>query len=268
MSWFFLLQGGVWNPAFLHAYTWDGFGANLGKRREQGGFPEKRRGCQVPKCQSVLWCQEVLGEIRRDRAEEQSGDDCVARGTEQQQSKELENKEHNKEKAKASTAQLSRSLAHGARNGSLGQPAGKPAGINFSCVVGFLALWQLHTSAAWFPPLFIQEFCWIEATSGKSLIAGKHVCFLGKLEQAHVLVLPLVNQKQAAGCLVGLHRCKTGSRRRRLGACCRRMTGNPPTTDAPRTCAVPFTLSCQQLPPACPCPCTAPLFTVITLISA
>lgn len=90
----------------------------------------------------------MLGEIRRGRAEEQSGDDCVARGTEQQQSKELENKEQEKEKAKASTAQLSRSLAHGARNGSLGQPAGKPAGINSSCVVGFFALWQLHTSAA------------------------------------------------------------------------------------------------------------------------
>lgn len=42
---------------------------------------------------------------------------------------------------------------------------------------------------------------------------GKCVCFLGKLEHAHVLVLPVVNQKQAADCLVGLHLHKTGSRR-------------------------------------------------------
>lgn len=88
---------------------WDGFGANLGKTREQAGFPEKHWGCHVPKCQNSARGQ---GEIRRSRADGQSGDECVVRGTEEQQSKELENKEQDKEKVKASTAHLSRRGQH------------------------------------------------------------------------------------------------------------------------------------------------------------
>lgn len=130
----------------------------------------------------------------------------------------------------------------------------------FFCI---MATWQLSSLI---PTLFYTRALLNRSHLWKSLIVGKRVCFLGKLEQAHVLVLPLVNQKQAAGCLVGLHRHKTGGRRRRLSACCRNL-GILLPQNTPRTCAVPFTLPCQQLPPACPCPCTAP-FAVITLISA
>lgn len=52
-------------------------------------------------------CQGTGGN-QKGRAEEQSGDQSVLRGTEQQQSKELQNKEQDKEKAKASTDHLSR----------------------------------------------------------------------------------------------------------------------------------------------------------------
>lgn len=134
---------------------WDGFGANLGKRRKQAGFPEKHWGSQAPKCQSGARGQ---GEIRRGRAEEQSGDECVVRGTEQQQSEELENKEQNKEKAKGSnSSSLTMWPARRASGGSLGQPAGKPDDINSWCVVGGSALWQLHTSAARFLPLLYKS---------------------------------------------------------------------------------------------------------------
>lgn len=91
---------------------WDGSGANLGKRREQAGFPEKHWGCQMPKCQSGAIGQ---GGIRRSRAEEQSGHECVVRGTEQQQRKELENKEQDQEKAKTSIVHLSLCGQHAGR---------------------------------------------------------------------------------------------------------------------------------------------------------